>query len=218
MVIAELKNAQQPVQSAKPKQQYKKPIGYDWPVQSVPEHDTRRSATDGTTTESKNSDSTTKQIITTEKEPETRTLSPEAMLIDQLELTEGDVYTINFWHIWGEAKSAVLNEILNEFKAYMLDTYGVTVTINATAQSNYNTLLEKLQTSYNKASSKTYMPLTEEEKEVMSDREIEKWEQTGKENILSKDENLRKIIDLLKGFTSKTYSIDGEIFNIVFPN
>lgn len=75
---------------------------------------------------------------------------------------------------------------------------------------SYNGLLEKLQTSYNKASSKTYMPLSDSEKEVMSDRDIEKWEQTGKENILSKDESLRKIIDLLKGFTSKTYMIDGE--------
>ena len=108
--------------------------------------------TDGSTTADNSTttadnNSTTRQIITTEKEPETRTLSPEAMLIDQLELTEGDVYTINFWHIWGEAKSAVLNEILNEFKAYMLDTYGVTVTINATAQSNYNTLLEKTTTA-----------------------------------------------------------------------
>ena len=76
--------------------------------------------------------------------------------------------------------------------------------------NSYNDLLDKLQTSYNKASSKTYMPLSDSEKEVMSDRDIEKWEQTGKENILSKDESLRKIIDLLKGFTSKTYTIDGE--------
>ena len=76
--------------------------------------------------------------------------------------------------------------------------------------NSYNDLLEKLQTSYNKASSKTYMPLSDSEKEVMSDRDIEKWEKTGKENILSKDESLRKVIDLLKGFTSKTYTIDGE--------
>lgn len=104
-------------------------------------------------------------------------------------------------------------------KANSISTSSVNVTISTGKKdtkrindfvNSYNTLLEKLQTSYNKASSKIYMPLTDEEKEVMSDREIEKWEQTGKENILSKDENLRQIIDLLKGFTSKTYTIDGE--------
>lgn len=104
-------------------------------------------------------------------------------------------------------------------KANSISTSSINVTIGAGKKdtkrindfvNSYNTLLEKLQTSYNKASSKTYMPLTDEEKEVMSDREIEKWEQTGKENILSKDENLRQIINLLKDFTSKTYNIDGE--------
>ena len=59
------------------------------------------------------------------------------------------------------------------------------------------------------------MPLSNSEKEAMSDRDIEKWEKTGKENILSKDENLRKIIDLLKGFTSKTYTIDGEKVSLI---
>ena len=104
-------------------------------------------------------------------------------------------------------------------KANSVSTSSVNVTIGTGKKDtkritdfvdSYNGLLEKLQTSYNKASSKTYMPLSESEKEVMTDREIEKWESTGKENILSKDENLRQIINLLKDFTSKTYTIDGE--------
>ena len=103
--------------------------------------------------------------------------------------------------------------------ANSVSTSSVSVTIGADKKdtkritdfvNSYNELLEKLQTSYNKNSSKTYMPLSESEKEVMTDREIEKWESTGKENILSKDENLRQIISLLKDFTSKTYNIDGE--------
>ena len=104
-------------------------------------------------------------------------------------------------------------------KANSISSSPINVTIGTSKKStkyisdfvgSYNELLEKLQTSYNKTSSKTYMPLSESEKEIMTDREIEKWEKTGKENILSKDESLRKIIDLLKGFTSKTYTIDGE--------
>ena len=76
--------------------------------------------------------------------------------------------------------------------------------------NSYNELLEKLQTAYNKPSAKTYMPLSEQEKEAMTDREIEKWEQTGKENILSKDSSLNTVINLLKDFTGKEYNIDGQ--------
>ena len=106
-----------------------------------------------------------------------------------------------------------------KIKANSVSTSSVNVTIGAGKKdsknvkdfvNSYNELLEKLQTSYNKNSSKTYMPLTDSEKEAMSDRDIEKWEKTGKENILAKDESLRKVIDLLKGVTSKTYTIDGE--------
>ena len=101
------------------------------------------SSTDSTTTNGEGS--TTKESVTTTEVP--RTTSPEAALIDQLELTEGDSYDINFWHIWGQQKSAVLDTIIAEFTRYMLDKYGVTVTINATAQSNYSTLLEKTTTA-----------------------------------------------------------------------
>ena len=54
------------------------------------------------------------------------------------------------------------------------------------------------------------MPLSDQEKEVMTDKQIEKWEQTGKENILSKDSALNTVINLLKDFTAKEYNIDGE--------
>ncbi len=97
------------------------------------------------TTKDTGEKSTTENVETTTETP--RTKSPDAALIDQIELTEGDSYDINFWHIWGQQKSAVLDTMLAEFKAYMLDKYGVTVTINATAQSNYATLKEKTTTA-----------------------------------------------------------------------
>ena len=36
-----------------------------------------------------------------------RTKSPDAFLVDQIELTEGDSFELYFWHIWGQQKSAV---------------------------------------------------------------------------------------------------------------
>ena len=59
------------------------------------------------------------------------------------ELTAGDQISITFWHIWGKDKSAVLANMVEEFENYMLDKYGVEVTITSTSQSNYTTLLDK---------------------------------------------------------------------------
>ena len=98
----------------------------------------------GETTTKAAETSTTAEPTTTKK---ITTKSPQAALIDGIELTEGDQYTLNFWHIWGAQKSAVLDELLLEFKNYMKDVYGVTVSITSTSQSNYATLLDKTKTA-----------------------------------------------------------------------
>lgn len=105
-----------------------------------------------------------------------------------------------------EAKSTSPNPVtvsINKSNNLIMDT--VTKFVDS-----YNELLEKMQTLYNKKSSKTYAPLSDKEKEALTEKEIEKWEKTGKENILSKDNSLRTIINLFKDSTLKTYNINGE--------
>jgi len=63
--------------------------------------------------------------------------------IDEIDLYDSGEYTITFWTIWGQSKSAFLDEMITEFEQYMLDTYKITVNIEATSQSDYSTLLEK---------------------------------------------------------------------------
>ena len=96
------------------------------------------------TTQNNNQTTTLPDIVTTEK---VVTKSPDAEKVDKIELTEGDVYNIHFWHIWGAQKSAVLGTLVSEFCQYMLDTYGVTVNVESTAQSDYGTLLSKTTTA-----------------------------------------------------------------------
>lgn len=110
-----------------------------------------------------------------------------------------------------------INGIGIEAKTISTEPINITISPNATSSDHirnfiksYNELLETMQTSYNKPSAKTYMPLTDKEKEAMSDNEIEKWEDAGKENSLSKDSSLGEVINLFKTVATKSYDINGK--------
>ena len=54
----------------------------------------------------------------------------------------------------------------------------------------YNELINTIDKSFNAELAKGFEPLTDEEKEAMSDKEVEKWEQKIKDQILRKDSSL----------------------------
>ena len=62
----------------------------------------------------------------------------------------------------------------------------------------YNELIIEMDSLYNADSSKGYEPLTDEEKEGMSEKEIEKWEEKIKDSILRKDSTLSSVISAMK--------------------
>ena len=62
----------------------------------------------------------------------------------------------------------------------------------------YNTLISDLNKMYD-ASNTSLNPLTDSEKESMSDKEIEEHEQTIKDSLLRRDSSLRTVIDTLRG-------------------
>ena len=51
---------------------------------------------------------------------------------------------------------------------------------------------------YSADSTKGYEPLTDEEKEAMSEKEIEKWEEKIKDSILRKDSTLNSVASAMK--------------------
>lgn len=57
----------------------------------------------------------------------------------------------------------------------------------------YNSIINEIDKLYNADSSKGYDPLTSEEKEAMSESEIEEWEQKIKDSLLRRDSNLSTI-------------------------
>lgn len=62
----------------------------------------------------------------------------------------------------------------------------------------YNELIIEMDKLYNADSAKGYEPLTDEEKEAMSEKEVEKWEEKIKDSILRKDSTLSSVSNALK--------------------
>lgn len=62
----------------------------------------------------------------------------------------------------------------------------------------YNTLINEMDALYNADSAKGYEPLTDEEKEALSDKEVEKWEEKIKKSLLRNDSTLSDVASAMK--------------------
>lgn len=78
----------------------------------------------------------------------------------------------------------------------------------------YNSLINEFDKLYNAGSSKGYEPLTDEEKEAMTDKEIEKWESKIKDSLLRFDDDLDKISSAMRNAMLKTYDIGGKTMSL----
>lgn len=76
--------------------------------------------------------------------------------------------------------------------------------------AEYNELVKSMDTAYNATSASGYEPLTDEEKEAMTDDQIEKWEQKIKDSLLRKDNTLGTLSSEMKSIMSRSYEIGGE--------
>lgn len=74
----------------------------------------------------------------------------------------------------------------------------------------YNSVVNEMDKLYNAESAKDYNPLSDEEKETMSESEIEKYEQKIKDSLLRRDDNLRKVSEGIKNQMRAGIEIDGK--------
>ncbi len=80
--------------------------------------------------------------------------------------------------------------------------------------ADYNDLINSMTKSYNAESASDYEPLTEDEKDAMSDTEIEKWETKGKGAILRRDSTLSTLMSVMTGAMSTTHTINGKTYSL----
>lgn len=78
--------------------------------------------------------------------------------------------------------------------------------------SEYNKLIKEMDTLYNAKSSKGYEPLTDDDKESMSDSEIEKWEKKIKDSLLRRDDTLDTVSYTMKNAISEGVEVNGKTY------
>lgn len=121
----------------------------------------------------------------------TGTFSVNGLSITALELTNGNAVTINT----------------------ATDTQGIYDKIRDML-GKYNELITEIDKAYNADSAKGYEPLTDDEKEEMTDTQIEKWETKIKDAILRRDSTLGNVSSSLKMLTQFTTTIDGKEYSL----
>lgn len=74
----------------------------------------------------------------------------------------------------------------------------------------YNSIINEMDKLYNADSAKGYEPLTNEEKEAMSESDIKEWEAKIKDALLRRDDNLSTVSSALKSVMSAGIEINGK--------
>lgn len=80
--------------------------------------------------------------------------------------------------------------------------------------TEYNTVVNEMMKLYNADSAGDYEPLTDEEKEAMSDEQIEKWENKIKDSLLRRDTTLNSIMSVMVNAMSQTFDVGGKILSL----
>ena len=80
--------------------------------------------------------------------------------------------------------------------------------------NQYNSLINEMDKLYNAESSKGYEPLLSEEKEALTDSEVEEWEKKIKESLLRKDSSLNSVISAMTTTMMGSVTVDGKEMSV----
>ncbi len=80
--------------------------------------------------------------------------------------------------------------------------------------NEYNTILQEMNTLYYAESARGYDPLSDDEREAMSDTDIEKWETKIKNSLLRRDTSLGSVMDAMKNAMLTSVTVDGKRYSL----
>lgn len=127
----------------------------------------------------------------------------------------GVVYT-------SDSNDITINGLTVSVLAKTTESVNVTVTTDAQGMydrvksflKEYNTLINEITSLYNAESSKGYEPLTTEEKDALSDSEVEEWEKKIKDSLLRRDGTLESIKSSLVSKMFQSFEINGKKYSL----
>ena len=74
----------------------------------------------------------------------------------------------------------------------------------------YNEVLEELNNAYYAESARGYEPLTDEQKDAMSETEVEKWETKIKDSLLRRDNTIGSLLNAMRAALDGCVNVDGQ--------
>lgn len=80
--------------------------------------------------------------------------------------------------------------------------------------TEYNNIINEITKLYNADSAGSYEPLTDDEKDKMSDTEIEKWETKIKDSLLRRDSSLSSVMNTMMTSMSQPIEINGKSYSL----
>lgn len=134
----------------------------------------------------------------------------------------------------GQRAEIELNGVKYFSESNTLDINGLTITCNGETAPNevitlttkndtsgiydmiksfikeYSALINEMDKLYNAESAKGYEPLTDDEKEAMSESEIEKWESKIKDSLLRRDSTLSSVSGAMKEIMMSGFEVGGK--------
>lgn len=78
----------------------------------------------------------------------------------------------------------------------------------------YSSLINEMDKLYNADSAKGYEPLTDDEKDAMSEKEVEKWEEKIKDSLLRRDSTLSTVSSAMKEIMASSYTVNGKSMSL----
>lgn len=131
-------------------------------------------------------------------------------------------------YIAGSSAAITLNGVEYTSDSNTFNINGLTITANEVAQDitlttkqdtsgiydnikklvkDYSDLMKEFSTLYNADKASKYKMLTDDEKDAMSDKEVEEWEDKIKAGLLSKDETIGTVKDALRSITNMSFDV-----------
>ncbi|MBO4903271.1 MAG: flagellar filament capping protein FliD [Lachnospiraceae bacterium] len=159
--------------------------------------------------------------------------SGDATALEKLGLTGGTSHKEN-----GANATIVLNGVTYTGKSNTFSINGLTITAKELTQGDsfvslttstdysavydsiknfikeYSSLVNEMDKLYNAESAQDYKMLTTEEKEAMSEDEVEEWENKIKAGLLRRDESIASLTSALRSSMLQTYKIDGTTYSL----
>jgi len=79
---------------------------------------------------------------------------------------------------------------------------------------SYNEIIKEMNESYNAVNAKGFEPLTDDEKESMSESQIDKWEDKIKDSLLRRDSTLNSLVTTMRTSLNESVVVDGKKYSL----